>query len=101
MKTIQSIFILSLLIFPSSCGVIYTTQITNKDNTNICALHNIKMHKTIVKIQHGRFSTDRNDKNLYPNAKKMYYKGCIKGRERFAIVYHCKKCDKLKQKAHQ
>jgi hypothetical protein len=92
------------LLFYSSCSIIYPTKITSgKAATpgDICHVHNIKMHKTIVKIQHGRYSTDFNNKELYPNAKKKYYKGCIKGAERFAIIYHCKQCDDIKQKSRK
>ena len=80
---------LELLI--SSC---LSYQPTEKTNFK-CSLHEMKMSKTIVRTSFGRASTP-ND-NRFPNAKKRISMGCVVRPIYFAVVYHCRKCDKLKK----
>ena len=69
---------------------------TKHAETNICDIHNVKMHKTIVKVHYG-YACPRRTREEYKNAKSMLCMGCVVRQYRLAIKYHCRQCNKLKR----
>lgn len=90
-------FILVLIFLNQSCIFYNSTKYTN---SNVCELHQRKMHKTIVKVTYGLYCSSRNPES-YKNAKSNICMGCVvrSPRKYFGIKYYCSKCNKIKRKA--
>ncbi|MCG3165135.1 MAG: hypothetical protein POELPBGB_00896 [Bacteroidia bacterium] len=95
MKKLLPLFLLLLF---SSCVVNTTRQAKYEGDGKLCSLHQTKMHKALVKTHYGRGCPDRNEKDLYPNAKVLCCRGCVTRPETYALIFYCKKCDNLKPK---
>jgi hypothetical protein len=86
-----------LLVGLSSCIVYNQT----KERENICKLHAVKMHKSIVRAKYG-LHCNSGVRATYINAKKVCCMGCVirsHPRKRLAIIYHCSECLKLRRKS--
>ena len=78
----------------SSCIINTTKKSYNSGINNVCELHNIKMHRTIVGVHYGLTAYQNHEDS--PNAKMFRSGGCVVGPKKLAIIYHCKECDKIK-----
>lgn len=91
--TIKCCILILLIGTFHSCLIRNTTKYAE---TNKCDIHNVKMHKAIVKVHYG-YACPRRTKKEYKNAKSILCMGCVVGPYRLAIKYHCQQCDKLKK----
>ena len=87
---------LIFLLILNSCAVL---NMTPKDGSKLCDEHGQTMKKSIVKVHYGRACSDRNTSG-YPNAKCVKCMGCVvrSPRYRYAIIWTCSTCTKLKRK---
>lgn len=79
-----------------SCVIHHTTH---SQEQKVCSLHKEKMKKASVRTTYGLGCHNGNTSD-YPNAKAVKCVGCkvpIWPTDRFALVYHCKACNKLKK----
>ena len=93
---IEFILIFIFLFILQSCIILNHTK---TQQTNICKVHNIKMHKTLVKTWYGTSDTfEFYNQPEYENAKTRYHLGCVTSgfKQKFAIIYHCSQCDKVR-----
>ncbi len=87
-------FILILLVgIIQSCLI---RNVTKRAETNKCDIHNVKMHKAIVKVHYG-YSCPIRTRKEYKNAKSILCMGCVVKPYRFAIKYYCNECNKLRR----
>ena len=91
-------FYLLILLALSTLPSCLIRNATKKADTNKCDIHNIKMHKTIVRIVYGYgCPLHSHIKPGYHWAKSKVCGGCNIRPYKFVIVYHCRQCDKLKK----
>ena len=94
MKKILSYFVLLLIL--NSCAVL---NMTSEHGSKTCDEHAEVMKKSMVKVQYGLFCSDRNTLD-YPNAKSIKCMGCVVSnpRYRYAVIWTCRTCTKIKRK---
>jgi len=91
--TIKYLILILLLETLPSCLIHNATKYAE---INKCDIHNIKMHKTIVRVHYGNWCPKRTRKE-YKNAKSILCMGCVVRSYRLALKYQCKQCNKLKK----
>ena len=68
---------------------------------SVCDLHNEKMEKAIVKTWFGTPASWGDENSIkYKNAKKKKHMGCVRtwrNNKKYAKIYHCATCDKIKK----
>ena len=68
-----------------------------------CAVHGLRMTKTVVPIAYGLIVLDKTNRarwaastNAFPNAQDWVAGGCCPGPARKALIYTCPECKKLR-----
>lgn len=81
-----------------SCSCISLRNYAVESEVAVCKLHNVKMHKTAVRVIYGRVSNFSNPPE-YPNAKRKVYMGCLVRRPKkyVALVYVCSQCNRARR----
>jgi hypothetical protein len=102
---IRFIFFIFNLFLLNACVVVNLTKTDNAGEKSIknksCSVHQVKMHKTLVRTNFGLSAYDFEYKDSkYPNAKESVNLGCIQPNwpiHRLAIIHVCDVCTKKKQ----
>lgn len=92
-QTIKCFILILLVGTMQSCLI---SNVTKHGQLSTCEIHNVKMHKALVKTHYGK-SCPKQTKKEYKNAKQILCMGCVRTPARLGIKYYCRKCNKLKK----
>jgi len=93
------IFICTIAIAFSSCKIPIHWK---SDQGKKCELHQLTLHKSLVRISYGYFCSLRTHLGVgaaaFPNARRQECGGCSVRPNKFVFLYTCSKCTSLKRK---
>lgn len=74
----------------------------NSDKGKKCELHQLTLHKSVVRITYGFFCSPRTrlggNSDKFPNARRQECGGCSVMPNKVVFLYTCSKCTSLKRK---